>query len=1181
MSAQVFCPKCGRAQPAAPPGSGDNHRCASCGHGFSAKGRPQPLPSQVLAGGAAALVVESREDPELPGRPRSMSNLPAPREAIPSPTLGLAPPEPGRTLMGGTQVDFPAARESIPVPNLPVAKAARPAVQPKSGDLPASREAIPQPNLPVARGAIPPPNLPAAREAVPQPPGKINLGNLPAAREAVPLPNLPAPREAIPQPNLPGPRNAVQRVGSRVPATPIALGRINLGAGPDRERTPEPINGSPLSPLDLGSSAQGGPPPALDGLNLDLSPDMDLPPGPAKGGATMYGLGGVPNSTQLEAPGLDLDLLSDMSEPSPHSSSNGAAMPPYLSIPVEAGERTVDGGLGFRLDIEGAKTADPLAPVAAIIPSSALPAIEVNAMGVLEDAIPELSPHRADHGPSETKRRRPLNLRFLGGVAGGAVVTVAAILLFVMPLLKRGTSPQATLAPYLLHLDRDSYPAYKQAADALLQQAALESKGDELRAQAAELLLLARLTRDAPKAALIQAEQALSQILQTPEPTQVERRARALLEIAQNKPQRVDPLLAGIEDSPGARLVTGLKQMAAGSPASAASTFEIASSQQPGRLLPQYLLARAYEAAGQTQKANVAFVKVASANPQHVASALGALRTQNLKPAALLEKLDRLVASNLGDASGAEVAAVHVLRGRTAAAMGNTVLPPKAYAQALAADLNNVDASIALSESLLSEGRFNEALLRIQPVAIEANKKVDGLFALGGAQIATHRPTEGLALIEKAQPMAPRDPRGPFFKAWAAEEAVNPDLRTAEEQYAQALKLNPAFVPASLRLAALQQRTNRAADSLKTLKAAEDAGAPSSVLQIAWGQALVVAKQPDRAEQVFRKVLKSDPTLTAARLGLASALEAQGRVGEAKLELDELLVQSPGTEGLRERLASLALQLGEKDEAMLQYEAALASGKAGPEVQVAIGRLALQMGNLEKAAKHLEKVVEDAPQTSGALFGLGQLREKQGELGKAIGEYRRATSYENTPEVQLAYGKVLNQAGKEDDAMLAFREAFALAEAHLEHGRVLLKRAKPDKAINDFSAAVSIDPELVEAYLLMGNAHDILGESDKAAQAWRSVVKLQPKHNEALYKLGRLLMDRSQSKQALEYLRRASVDVPEDKTWVADVFFQLGFAELQAGSKKTAADALTKYLTLAPTDAPDRPAVEKQLERLK
>ena len=303
-----------------------------------------------------------------------------------------------------------------------------------------------------------------------------------------------------------------------------------------------------------------------------------------------------------------------------------------------------------------------------------------------------------------------------------------------------------------------------------------------------------------------------------------ERRARALLEIAQGKPQRADSLLAGIEDSPGARIIVGLKQMASGSPASAASTFEVAVSQQPARLLPQFLLGKAYEAAGQLQKANAAFAKVAAANPQHLGAAVGALRTQGLKDGALIEKLEKIGTAGAVDSSGAEVASVYVLIGQTAANSGKSGLVSKAFAQALAADPSNPAANIGMSESLLRDGKFNEALARVQGVATEANKTADGLFALGGAQIATHRAGQGLVLIDKAIAKLPRDPRGPFFKAWAAEEAVNPNMRVAEESYQEALKLNPAFVPASLRLAALMQRTNRAPESLKVLKAAEDAG---------------------------------------------------------------------------------------------------------------------------------------------------------------------------------------------------------------------------------------------------------------------------------------------------------------------------------------------------------------------
>ncbi len=1135
----------------------------------------QPLPPQVLAGGAAALVAGSRDEPELPGRPRSVSNLPAPREAIPSPALGIEPPMPPGMALGSVPSDLPAPRAAVPYANLPAAREST-----TLGNLPAAREAVPHPNLPAAREAIAPPNLPASREAIPPsnlPASRTNigLGNLPAPREAVPLPNLPAsradlppsnlpaartkigladvpaPRASVPLPNLPASRATVPLQGAQRPPTPVTLARLNLG---DRSHAAEPkATKTPLAPLDLGNAfAQLSP--SLDGLNMDLSPDE----------------GAAPSS------GLELDLLDDMSSPAPPSKPRS---PNYGSAPI-SGMGVGDGELGFKLDIEGGTPTAPSEGRPNLAGSSALPAIEVNAMGVLEDAIPTLSPHRDNVSTETTSRNRGRGRIVVVAAGVTAAAAVAAAILFVLPILTKGSSAADVLTPFQPALDSDNYPAYKHASDALLQQAAQEGKADELRSAAAEWLLLAGLAHDAPKAFVSDAEQALSQILQNPEPSAQERRARALLEIAQGKPQRADSLMASIEDSTGGRLVLGLGQFLAGNATAAASAFDVAVSTQPQRVLPQFLLARALEASGQTTKAHEAYKKAVAANPAHLGAALGVTRTSGQKAPALLASLEKLAATKTDAASPAQRAAVHVLLGRTAAELGRTTAASKAFAQALAADPGHVEASLALSEALLREGHFNQAFARVQPVAGEAIKTADGLFALGGAMIATRRANEGLPLIETAIAKQPRDPRGPFFRAWAAEEAMNPDLNNAITLYEEALKLSPAFVPASLRLASLMQRTNRATEALKVLKSAENAGAPPTLLQMAWGQALIVAKQPQRAEEVFRKALAVDPALAPARLGLASSLEAQGRVGEAKLELDELLVQNPETEGLRERLAGLAVLLGEKDEAVAHYQAALASGKAGPEVHVALGRLALSMGNLDLAQAQLEKVAEESPATAGALFTLGQLRERQGALGKALGEYRRATSYENTPEVQLAYGRVLLQAGKEDDAMMAFREAFTLAEGHLEHGRVLLRRSKAEKAIVDFQAAVSIDPEMHDAYLLMGNAYDVMGETGKAADAWRNVVRIAPKNVEALYKLGRLEMDRAQVKTALDYLRKAAGDVPEDRTWAADVFFQLGYAELQAGSKKNARDALSKYLTLAPTDAPDRPVVEKQLDHL-
>ncbi len=283
---------------------------------------------------------------------------------------------------------------------------------------------------------------------------------------------------------------------------------------------------------------------------------------------------------------------------------------------------------------------------------------------------------------------------------------------------------------------------------------------------------------------------------------------------------------------------------------------------------------------------------------------------------------------------------------------------------------------------------------------------------------------------------------------------------------------------------------------------------------------------------------------------------------------------------MRERLAALCLRLGEKEEALRHYQAEVEAGKASNAVKVALSRVAIDMGNFELAEKHLNKVADDSPGTPGALYNLGRLFELQGNLARALQEYRRATQFENTPPVQLAFGKALLKGGREDDALVALRAAEVLAEARLEHGRVMLKRNEVERAITDLAAAVAIDPRLDEASLLMGNAYDHMGDGDRAAKAWSEAINVAPRNVEARYRLGRLLMDRGKPKEAIDHLRKAAAEPIEKKIWASELFFQLGYAELNAGSKKAAKTALQRYLELAPPDAPARPAIEKLIEDL-
>jgi len=1050
----------------------------------------------------------------------SLFDLPDPDADLPMPALPK---------------DLPEARASIPFSNLPAAKAP---TDPYA-NLPAARGATPMfdpaANLPAARGAISAANLPMSREA-------FAPSNLPGSRDSIPLAaGLPISRDEFPKPSdLPAARTSIPIPG----ASPVRLGRIV-----PTSRTPEPMpvetpssSGSPLEPLDLG-------------LDLDAELGADGPP--VARGETIFG---NPPSPPVPGGGL-FDLQPDLGSMGPGDSE-----------------------LGFTLNIEGAES-NVGNPTGTVRAQSALPAIEISTAGVLEDSLPHLMPYQqvardAVEKPVATRNKKPLKL----AAAGGGLVAIAAAVYFLVLAPSGPPIPEGdTIAGQRGALTRDLYSAYDSGAKALLAAATLpRPDANDLRAEAAELLLLARIGRSGSEQLEKSAEAALSGIVAVEQPGPNERRARALLEIAKGRGQRVAALLSGLENDPRVELIIGMKHLQSGDAIKAAQTFQSVLRKTPDRALAHYLSGRAFEKIGEKDKATEQYNQTVKANPDHLGAQLGILRIAALPPATLREKAAELIKKRADLSSAEERAAVLVLSGLAAREQGRTNEAFREFSQALAVDPKNPAANIALGMAYLREGKFNEALVRLQAIGPALQTVSEGRFALGGATVATHRRVEGLAMIEAAAKQWPRDPRGPFFRGLAAEIDPTPNLEEAAKQYQAAIDLDKTFVDASLRLASILQRRNQASAALKVLKNAEEAGAPPTLLQLAWGQALILAKQPQRAEDVFRTAIAGDDKLVTARIGLAEALREQGRVGEAKVELEEALTAFPDADGLREKLGEISLALGEKEESMRHYQSAIDGGKAALTVHVALARVAMDLGKMDVAEKLLTKLSDDAPGTPGALFAMGALRELQGNLGLALQEYRRAVQVENTPIVQLAFGKALLKGGREDDALTALRRAETLAEARLELGRIMFRRQDIERAITDLTTAVNIDPTLDEAYLLIGNAHDHMGDTAKAAEAWLACIRTAPTNVEALYRMGRLKADQGKTADAIDFLRRASTNVPESKPWAADVYFQLGYAELNVGSRSSARAALEKYLALAPTDSPARPAIEKLLqERLR
>lgn len=797
-------------------------------------------------------------------------------------------------------------------------------------------------------------------------------------------------------------------------------------------------------------------------------------------------------------------------------------------------------------------------------------------------------------------------------IGAGAVLLLglgtASFFLFELgDLLVREPTAASVIGDDAADLARDRYPAYERAAKRLLEAAETRPKSVRLRAAAAELLASSVLVRRGDRTRVGKAESTLNETtphLKKGAPTPPElARARAWVALGRGKAREAAKQLdeggsAARAGAPGL-LLAGWIELVAGKPAAAEALFAQGKRDHADQAAFLFGLGRAQEEANKPEAA-VTFAQLAKQQPAHFGAALGLTRVGDFPAAGRVELVRKAISELAKDASRAELADAHAVASRTLRLTGKAAEAAASIEAALVKEPASPTALVAAGELAMDDGRLRDAVARFKqavpnaPVLPVAAPARDLRFAAAAVLIEEGRAEAGVALLTAPAPAGGKpetDPRGPFWRGRAAELAAPADVNGAVRAYEEALKLDPRYVPATLQLAALLMQSKRPAEALGVLRRAEGAGSPAAALQVALGQALLTSGDLERAKKTFRDVLVKAPRNSQARIGLAAVLEAAGNTAAARGELEALFAQSPDTPGVRPRLAEVLVKLGDRDKAMALYQAEVAAGQASYVTRLAAGKLALDLGRTTVALDLTDKLVADAPQTPGALLLLGKIRRAGGDIAGALAELRRALSFESTPELHYEYARTLAIGGKQEQALVEYEMASTLPAANIERARILAERSDLERAVPLLESALKQVPGNGEAWLLLGNAYDRLGAQPKAVAAWRAAVKASADNAEVNYRLGRWEMDQGQPGPALQHLRAAAAKIGaggaagalglgKPAPWIADCFFQLGFAEKAKGNRAGAITALKKYLAVAAADAPSRPEVEQELGRL-
>lgn len=318
-------------------------------------------------------------------------------------------------------------------------------------------------------------------------------------------------------------------------------------------------------------------------------------------------------------------------------------------------------------------------------------------------------------------------------------------------------------------------------------------------------------------------------------------------------------------------------------------------------------------------------------------------------------------------------------------------------------------------------------------------------------------------------------------------------------------------------------------------------------------------KIPEELQKNFRKCVSH-----------ANALKADRDLQGACSVYDTLAKVANGSYTLYYNLAGIYYGLKRYDEAMDAYRKALEL--SGPDtadrcsIYYNMGNACYMLGKYEQAIKNYEKSIDAGYNGSNAFENLAFAFIRSGDADRGIDTLKKLTSSENDYRAAFVLGKLLNEAGRPDEAEKALRDAVGFRsdsiEALDELGRVLVRQKKHEDALQVFEQIITADPANFQAWSSRASACAKLQRWKEAVAAYREAIRINPESFSCYYNMAIALEESSEHEAATEAYKTA-IRLNPDFT---DAYNNLGIALSSLGRREEALEVYTEAIRRKPAE---------------
>jgi tetratricopeptide (TPR) repeat protein len=280
------------------------------------------------------------------------------------------------------------------------------------------------------------------------------------------------------------------------------------------------------------------------------------------------------------------------------------------------------------------------------------------------------------------------------------------------------------------------------------------------------------------------------------------------------------------------------------------------------------------------------------------------------------------------------------------------------------------------------------------------------------------------------------------------------------------------------------------------------------------GAAQMKAGNFTQAAAAYAEVTKLEPGFAEGFFNLGLAEEQAGRLDDARADLEKAERLKPGLRG----------------------------------VSLFLGTVAYRQNRFKEAEARLVDETKLDPRSAQAWMWLGVCRLAEDNPQAAIAALDKAYALDPS-NVDILYHRgraYLLVANASYDAM--FKLDHDSLRVHQVLGEAYAQGYRNEDAINEFEVAVRLAPRQPGLHEELGDQDWIVGHLDKAAEAYREELSIDPNAVTAKYKLGSLLVENQNAAEGVELLRSA---LHQDST-LSDAHYYLGIGLMGTGQDEDA-----------------------------